>query len=236
MTSQHYSEPLKRREFPTTPWSELAIDFCGPLSSGHFLLVVVDYYTRFKEFFVLSSITSKNTISHLTRPFALFGTPKSITVDNGRQFVSKEFRKFCAENKIKLFTTPPYWSQANGLVESLLEVGDIVLVKRAVPGNKLASFHDNQKYVLVNKKGGDCVLKAKISGNTIRRHILHLKKFEDNGEDMTETVDEEVNPFDNAEGTSSSASSDLLTQQSPISSQPLIPKLRIRFFRKNREV
>jgi transposase InsO family protein len=108
---------LKRRGMLTSPSVDLAIDFCGPLPSGHYLLVVVDYYSWFKEVTIKTKIISQDTIEHLTKLFALFGYPKTLTADEGRQFTSREFKSFCQENQIHLYTTPPYWPQANGLVE-----------------------------------------------------------------------------------------------------------------------
>lgn len=42
-------EPMSRRPLPCKPWVDLAIDFLGPLPSGVYLLVVIDYYSRYKE-------------------------------------------------------------------------------------------------------------------------------------------------------------------------------------------
>ncbi|CAK1599229.1 unnamed protein product [Parnassius mnemosyne] len=49
--------------------------------------------------------------------FSRLGYPISITADNGKQFVSEEFRSFCKECNIKLFSTVPYWPQMIGEVE-----------------------------------------------------------------------------------------------------------------------
>ncbi|XP_053990458.1 uncharacterized protein K02A2.6-like [Hylaeus volcanicus] len=51
--------------------------------------------------------------------FSCLGFPKSIRADNGRQFVSSEFKEFCNIHNIKLIHTPPYWPQANGEVENM---------------------------------------------------------------------------------------------------------------------
>lgn len=58
VTKTNHCEPIKRRDLPTGPWLDLAIDFCRPLPSGHYLLVVIDYYSRFKEVIVMERITS----------------------------------------------------------------------------------------------------------------------------------------------------------------------------------
>lgn len=51
--------------------------------------------------------------------FYRLGLPKSLWTDNGRQYESKELKDFCKENNIELFTTPPYWPQANWAVENM---------------------------------------------------------------------------------------------------------------------
>lgn len=105
-------EPLRRKELPTAPWQHLAIDFLGPLPSGHHLLVTVDYYSRFKE--VDDSI---ETIKRLKTIFTRFGFPISITADNGTQLASEVFKQFCRVYNIELNNTTPYWPQENGEVE-----------------------------------------------------------------------------------------------------------------------
>lgn len=112
-----YPQPMKRRRLPDGPWKELAIDLLGPLPSKHYLLVVVDYYSRFYEVDVLNNIEAKTIIKSLKKSFARFGNPISITSDNGRQFISSEYKEFCEENDIKIFNICPLWPQANGEVE-----------------------------------------------------------------------------------------------------------------------
>lgn len=111
-------EPMKRKELPSEPWQHLAIDYLGPLPSGHHLLVIVDYYSRYVEIEVMGTQTdSLLTIARLRPIFARFGLPLSITADNGGQFISEEFKTYCGNNNIKLISTIPYWPQQNGEVE-----------------------------------------------------------------------------------------------------------------------
>lgn len=109
--------PMKRRELPTQPWIDVAIDFMGPLPSGDYLFVIIDYYSRYKDVKIMRTITSENTIKILREIFSRLGSPVSITADNGRQFVSKDFKEFCKEHNIVLYNTIPYWPQMNGEVE-----------------------------------------------------------------------------------------------------------------------
>lgn len=109
--------PLKRREMPTNPWIDIAIDLLGPLPSGDHLLVVIDYYSRYKEIKFCREITSKEMVKLLKEIFSRLGCPVTITSDNGKQFVSEEFESFCRVNGIKLLHSIPYWPQQNGEVE-----------------------------------------------------------------------------------------------------------------------
>lgn len=110
-------EPLSRTKLPNQPWEHLAIDYLGPLPSNDYLLVVVDYYSRFIEIEIMRKIDSAETIKRLSIMFARFGNPVSITADNGRQLISEQFVKFCVENNIFLNSTIPWWPQQNGEVE-----------------------------------------------------------------------------------------------------------------------
>ena len=46
-------------ETPNSPWEKVSIDFCGPLPSGDYLLVVIDDYSRFPEVEILKSTSSR---------------------------------------------------------------------------------------------------------------------------------------------------------------------------------
>lgn len=110
-------EPMTRTQLSTAPWEHLAIDFCGPLPSGHYLLVVVDYYSRYKEVDIMRNTDTAETLKRLTRIFARFGMPISVRADNGPQFKSKEFENYCIDHAIHLNKGTPHWPQQNGEVE-----------------------------------------------------------------------------------------------------------------------
>ena len=51
-------EPLTSTTLPEGPWKDLAVDLLGPLPSGHSILVVVDYYSRYYEYAIMTSTTT----------------------------------------------------------------------------------------------------------------------------------------------------------------------------------
>lgn len=110
-------EPMQRRPLPDKPWVDIAIDFLGPLPSGEHILVVIDYFSRYLCLEIMTSITAKETIKRLAKIFSIWGVPRTITLDNAKQFVSTDFEDFCSTKGIHLNHTSPYWPQANGEVE-----------------------------------------------------------------------------------------------------------------------
>lgn len=110
-------DPMRRRTMPDEPWVDVAMDFLGPLPSDVYLLVIVDYYSRYKKVCIMTKITSEETIVHIEPIFVRLGYPRTITLDNGRQFISSMFEDYCHSKNIKLNHTAPYWPQANGEVE-----------------------------------------------------------------------------------------------------------------------
>ena len=110
-------EPIRSTPLPPGPWQDLAVDLMGPLPSGHSILVVVDYYSRFYEIEILKSTTTDKIISCLERIFSRHGLPITLKSDNGPQFIAQEFAKFCIENNIEHLKVTARWPQANGEVE-----------------------------------------------------------------------------------------------------------------------
>lgn len=110
-------EPMVRTKFPEAPWEDLAMDLLGPLPTGESLLVVVDYFSRYFEIAIMKSVTSERIVKELTKIFATHSLPKSVTTDNGPQFVSEEFEHYMLENDIHHRSVTPLWPSANGEVE-----------------------------------------------------------------------------------------------------------------------
>ncbi|XP_055635391.1 uncharacterized protein K02A2.6-like [Toxorhynchites rutilus septentrionalis] len=113
------SAPDQRTEMPLHPWTHIAADFLGPLPSGHNLLVLIDYHSRFTEIIIMKQITATLTVRALHETFCRFGMPESLKTDNGPQFISAELHQFCNQFGIEHRRTTPYWPQANGEVERI---------------------------------------------------------------------------------------------------------------------
>ncbi|XP_055999587.1 uncharacterized protein K02A2.6-like [Ostrea edulis] len=117
LTNSNRPEPVRTTVLPDGPWQDLAIDLMGPFPSREYLLVVIDYFSRFQEVAIMKKITSERIIFQLENMFARHGLPYSMRSDNGPQFVSEEFKGYLDLNGIKHIRTTPYWPQGNGEVE-----------------------------------------------------------------------------------------------------------------------
>ena len=73
---------MKRTELPTQPWQDLAADLLEPFPTGEYLLVVVDYFSRFFEVAITKSVTAGKLINCLTAMFAAYGILLSLKTDN----------------------------------------------------------------------------------------------------------------------------------------------------------
>lgn len=100
------------------PWHTIGIDIMGPFPvtarQKRFLLVIVDYFTRWIEVFPMRTTTSTNVAEILINEiFARYGLPRYILSDNGPQFVSNLFQEFCRIMTIKRKLTTNYHPQTN---------------------------------------------------------------------------------------------------------------------------
>ena len=102
------------------PFRGWGLDFIGqihpPSSKGHrFVLVAMDYFTKWTKAVPLKNMTHKEIIEFITEHIIhRFGIPQTLTINQGTSFVSKEMREFVELYKIKLLNSSSYYAQANG--------------------------------------------------------------------------------------------------------------------------
>ena len=94
----------------------------GPFPTGvrqlKFLVVGIDYFTKWVEAEALATITERNIRNFVWRNIICrFEIPKVLVSDNGKQFDNSAFRDFCSELGIKNHYSSPTHPQANGQVE-----------------------------------------------------------------------------------------------------------------------
>ncbi|XP_071727507.1 uncharacterized protein [Rutidosis leptorrhynchoides] len=108
----------------TSPCSfcKWAIDIVGPFpnnaGNAEYLVVAIDFFTKWVEMKPLRIITSKQIRDFFWESIVCrFGMPNEIFSDNGTQFEGNPFRSWCQDLKIKQCFTSVAHPQANGQCE-----------------------------------------------------------------------------------------------------------------------
>ena len=80
-----------------------------------FLVVGIDYFTKWVEVEALATIIEKNIRSFFWRNIIYrYRIPRILVSDNGKQFDNDSFRDFCSQLGMKNYYSSPAYPQANG--------------------------------------------------------------------------------------------------------------------------
>ncbi|KAJ8353339.1 hypothetical protein SKAU_G00209060 [Synaphobranchus kaupii] len=117
----HQKSPLIPLPIISVPFSRIGMDLVGPLprsSRGHqYILVVLDYATRYPEAIPLRTMATKGIARKLMLLFSRVGLPEEILTDQGTPFMSRIMRDLCQLMKVTQLRTSVYHPQTDGLVE-----------------------------------------------------------------------------------------------------------------------
>jgi IS30 family transposase len=106
------------------PFHGWALDFIGQIhptsSKGHrFVLVATNYFTKWTEAVPLKNRTHQKVIHFILEHIVhRFDIPQTLTTDQGSSFMTHQVYEFAESLKIKLLSSSPYYTQANGQSES----------------------------------------------------------------------------------------------------------------------
>ena len=124
MVSNIIRQLTKELTSMTTPWpfTQWGLDIVGPFPTAirqlKFLIMGIDYFTKWVETEALATITKKNVRSFVWRCIVCsFGIPRILVSDNGKQFDNDSFQDFCSQLGIGNHYSSPAHPQANGQVE-----------------------------------------------------------------------------------------------------------------------
>lgn len=104
------------------PFAQWGIDIVGPFpfapGSRKFLIVAIDYFSKWVEAEALRTITDTEVMKFIWENICCrYGVPRDLVSDNGTQFNSKRMQAWCARMKIRQRFTSVAHPQANGQVE-----------------------------------------------------------------------------------------------------------------------
>ncbi|GJW42845.1 reverse transcriptase domain-containing protein [Tanacetum coccineum] len=104
------------------PFYKWGIDIAGPFPEGpgkvKFLIVAIDYFTKWIEAKAVATITGNQVKKFVWDNIVCrFGLPWEIILDNGKQFRDNPFKDWCEKLCIRQCFASVKHPQANGLVE-----------------------------------------------------------------------------------------------------------------------
>lgn len=125
-------ETLHPHEVPSRPWAKVGTDLFTYDNKEY--LITVDYYSNFWEIDYLPDTKSGTVIRKLKAHFARQGIPDIVVSDNGPQYASQEFKRFCQLWEIQHKTSSPGYPQSNGMAESAVKTAKRLMMKAKAAG------------------------------------------------------------------------------------------------------
>ncbi|XP_072094212.1 uncharacterized protein [Arachis hypogaea] len=109
------------------PFNQWGIDILGPFPTApkqlKYLVVAIDYFSKWIEAESLARITSFQMISFVWKYIICrYGIPRHVVTDNGRQFTDHNFKLFLQNLKIRQHFSSVEHPQSNGLAEAANKV------------------------------------------------------------------------------------------------------------------
>ncbi|XP_017434643.1 uncharacterized protein LOC108341478 [Vigna angularis] len=174
------------------PFAQWGLDIFGPLplakAQSKFLLVAVDYFTKWIEAEPLSIISAQRVQKFIWHLICRFGLPQKIITDKGRQFVERKLEEFLSNLGIKHVTGSVEHPQTNGQTEAankailielkkrlgeakglwVEELLEVLWVYRCTPHDSTGDTPFNLTY------DTDAMLPVEVGEPSLRRHITNL--------------------------------------------------------------
>ena len=109
------------------PFAQWGLDILGPfpkaVGNKRFLLVGTDYFTKWVKAEPLANIRDVYAKKFIWKNIVtMFRVPHTLISDNGLQFDSKAFRRYCSELGIGNRYSTPAYPQGNGQAEAVNKV------------------------------------------------------------------------------------------------------------------
>ena len=118
------------------PFAQWGLDIVGPfpraVGNKRYFLVSTDYFTKWVEAEPLTNIRDVDAKRFVWKNIVIrFGIPRTLISDNGLQFDSKTFRRYCCDLAITNRYSTLAYPQENGQVKAINKVVVSGLKKRS---------------------------------------------------------------------------------------------------------
>jgi len=178
-------------------FAKWGMDIVGPFppASGQrkFLIVAIDYFSKWIEAEPLAKITAANVQHFMWKVVCRFGIPHTIITDNDRQFIDRKLETFLRELGIKHVTTSVEHLQTNGQAKAANkvilgqlkrrlgaakgkwadELLEVLWAYRCTPQSSTGETSYNLTY------GTDAMLPVEVGETTLHRQLNDLKLDEE---------------------------------------------------------
>ncbi|XP_052735490.1 uncharacterized protein LOC108328707 [Vigna angularis] len=191
--------PPEELHYIVAPWpfAQWGLDIVGPLppakAQNKFLLVAVDYFTKWIEAEPLSVISAQRVQKFIWHLVCRFGLPQKIITDNGRQFIERKLEEFLNSLGIKHITSSVEHPQTNGQAEAankailtelkkrlgeakslwVEELPEVLWAYRCTPHGSTGDTPFNLTY------GTDAMLPVEVGEPSLRRNITDMSLNEE---------------------------------------------------------
>ena len=153
--------------------------FPKAVGNKKYLLVGTDYFTKWVEVEPLANIKDMDAKKFIWKNIVTrFGVPHVLILDNGLQFDSKMFRKYCGELGITNRYSTPTYPQWNGQAEAVNKV--IVSGLKKTPRRSTGETPFSMTY------GAEAIIPLETGFPTTRTSTFNSK---DNDEQLTKNLD-----------------------------------------------
>jgi len=106
--------------WPFEMWAMVVVGPISPSSKGYrFILAITDYFSKWAEAIPLREVKVSDVVKFVKHHVIYrFSVPWRIVHDNGPQFVSQAFQRFCSKFRIQSVSSMAYCPATNGLTET----------------------------------------------------------------------------------------------------------------------
>jgi len=94
------------------------IDLLGSTRGNRYVLAIIDHFTRYLQLIPLPNKEAQTVADAFIKDYVtLFGPPRLLVADNGREFHNRLFSQVCRIIRTQTHYTTRYHPEANGMVE-----------------------------------------------------------------------------------------------------------------------
>ena len=107
---------------PTTAFEKISMDIVGPLpetkSGNLYILTIQDNFKKYSSAIPLPNHQARTiTDAFVKKLICIFGSPKGVLTDQGRDFLSNSLKRLAKRFRIKQFRITAFHPQSNGPLE-----------------------------------------------------------------------------------------------------------------------